>query len=137
MGCLFCSIIKREIPATIVYEDSDVLAFLDISQVTEGHTLVIPKMHFDDVLACEPHILQKVSLVSQKIAQAQMAGLKATGINILTNARKAAGQSVFHYHVHVIPRKDNDDYYPTFPNHKEKYSVNQLQMIASKIKSGL
>lgn len=104
MDDIFCKIIKGEIPSTKVYEDDDVLAFLDISQTTRGHTLVVPKEHYDNFLSCPAEIMHKVYDVAQRIGQAEMAILGAKGINILTNVGEMAGQSVFHFHVHVIPR---------------------------------
>ncbi len=107
--CVFCKIVKGEIPSHKVYEDDDVLAFLDISQVTKGHTLVIPKVHYDNFLATPKEVMHKVMDVAQRIGQAQMLRLGAKGVNILTNVNKEAGQSVFHFHVHVIPRYEKQE----------------------------
>lgn len=103
-NCIFCKIINKEIPSSIVYEDDDVLAFLDISQATRGHTLVVPKKHYDNFLATPHETMHKVMDVAQRIGQAQMTMLGAKGVNILSNVGEAAGQSVMHFHVHVIPR---------------------------------
>lgn len=102
--CLFCKIIEGEIPSSKIYEDDDVLAFLDISQVTRGHALVVPKKHYDNFLSVDKDIMHKVMDVAQRIGQADIAVLGAKGVNILTNVNKEAGQSVYHFHVHVIPR---------------------------------
>lgn len=104
MEDVFCKIIKGEIPSAKVYEDDDVLAILDISQATRGHTLVMPKKHYDSFLSCPKELMAKVYAVAQRIGQADMAVLGAKGVNILTNCGEAAGQSVPHFHVHVIPR---------------------------------
>ena len=104
--CIFCKIIEGKIPSAKVYEDDDVLAFLDISQTTEGHTLVVPKEHYDNFLATPKDIMHKVMDVAQRIGQAEIMVPGAKGINILSNVNKEAGQSVFHFHVHVIPRYD-------------------------------
>ncbi|MBQ1879108.1 MAG: HIT family protein [Candidatus Enteromonas sp.] len=104
MEDIFCRIIKGEIPSTKIYEDDDVLAILDISQTTKGHTLVIPKAHCDNFLSCPADIMHKVMDVAQRIGQAEMSILGAKGVNILTNVGEPAGQSVMHFHVHVIPR---------------------------------
>lgn len=101
---VFCKIIDGEIPSHVVYEDNDVIAILDISQVTKGHTLVIPKKHYDTFLATPNDIMHKVMDVAQKIGQVMIDRLHAKGVNILTNCYEAAGQSVPHFHVHVIPR---------------------------------
>ena len=107
--CIFCKIVRGEIPSHKVYEDDDVLAFLDISQVTKGHTLVIPKKHYDNFLATPQELMHKVMDVAQRIGQVQMMSLGARGVNILSNVNKEAGQSVIHFHVHVIPRYDKNE----------------------------
>ncbi len=101
---VFCKIIDGEIPSYTIYEDDDVIAFLDISQVTRGHTLVVSKKHFDNFLATPSDVMHKVMDVAQKIGQAQITRLGAKGVNILTNCYPEAGQTVMHFHVHVIPR---------------------------------
>lgn len=105
---VFCLIIAGEIPCTKVYEDEDVLAILDISQATRGHTLVMPKEHYDDMLHCPAELMHRVYDVAQKIGQAQMRALGANGVNILSNVGEASGQSIKHFHVHVIPRYDHE-----------------------------
>jgi len=104
MKDIFCKIIDGEIPSTVVYEDDDVLAILDISQVTKGHTLVMPKAHYSSILDCPKETMHKVYDVAQRIGQAMQGVLGAKGVNILTNAGEVSGQSVPHFHVHVIPR---------------------------------
>lgn len=108
--CIFCKIVRGEIPCTKIYEDENILAFLDISQTTIGHTLVITKEHFPSFLYVPKNLIGETFSAAQKIAQALTAGLGAKGINILNNTNEIAGQSVMHFHVHVIPRysvKDN------------------------------
>ena len=107
--CIFCKIVRGEIPSHKVYEDDDVLGFLDIGQVTKGHTLVIPKKHYDNFLATPQEIMHKVMDVAQRIGQVQIMKLGAKGVNILSNVNKEAGQSVFHFHVHVIPRYESKE----------------------------
>ncbi len=107
---VFCKIINGEIPCYKIYEDENVLAFLDTSQVTPGHTLVVSKKHYDNFLSVPQKEMHDVMDVAQKIGQIQIEILHAEGVNILTNCYEAAGQSVNHFHVHVIPRyKDNRD----------------------------
>ncbi len=101
---VFCDIISGKIPCYKVYEDEDVLAFLDTGQATRGHTLVVSKKHYDNFLATPQEEMHKVMDVAQRIGQVQIKMLGAKGVNILTNCYEAAGQSVFHFHVHVIPR---------------------------------
>lgn len=104
MKDVFCRIIDGEIPSTKIYEDDDVLAILDISQTTRGHTLVMPKKHYENFLSCPAEVLKKCMAVAQRIGQAEMSVLGAKGVNILTNVGEAAGQTVMHFHIHVIPR---------------------------------
>jgi len=135
--CIFCRIIAGEIPATKVYEDDLVLAFLDLSQATKGHTLVIPKHHMMNVLDASPVVVAHVNEVAARIARAAVASLGAKGANIFTNANEIAGQSVFHYHVHVLPRYTPTDVPWRFDNHQADYTKQQLQAIASDLQSSL
>lgn len=107
--CIFCKIVNGEIPAKKVYENEHVLAFLDISQVTEGHTLVIPKKHVQDVFSLTSDISREIFSVIPEVAKAIKVSLNPMGLNILNNNGSFAGQSVFHYHVHLIPRFDEND----------------------------
>ena len=107
--CIFCKIVRGDIPCFKVYEDDDVLAFLDISQTTLGHTLVISKQHFPSLLYVPKDILSKVMGAAQRIAQAQVSSLGAKGVNLINNTNSVAGQTVMHFHVHVIRRYSDDD----------------------------
>lgn len=107
--CIFCEIIKGNIPSKKVYEDDDVLAILDISQTTYGHTLVMPKEHYENINECPKEVLYKVISITQDLNKQIMNNLKAKGSNILTNTNEASGQSVPHLHFHIIPRYDETD----------------------------
>lgn len=107
--CIFCDIIAGKIPGSVIYEDEDVVAFLDISQVTKGHTLVVPKQHFDNFLVCEEAVMMKVMKTAQTVGNHVMEVLNAKGMNVLSNVHEIAGQSVNHFHVHLIPRYGEDD----------------------------
>ena len=109
MPCVFCQIVAGTAPAIRVYEDEDYLGFLDIRPFTRGHTLVIPKQHSVDLTDTPAPTLAGMLTVGQRIAQATRAsGLAATGNNVAINDGKSAFQSVFHIHLHVIPRRDGD-----------------------------
>lgn len=110
MSTIFTKIINREIPANIIYEDSDVVAFLDADPATPGHTLVVPKQEFKDIFEVTPEVLNKVMAVVQKIAHAMKDTLGVTGVNIVNNSGEVALQTVFHLHIHVIPRYDRNEY---------------------------
>ncbi len=101
---IFCKIIKGESPCYKIYEDDDVLAFLDISQKYFGHTLVVPKKHFANTLDCDDEILKKVILATKKIAKHYVDDCGVSGVNILNNNGKEAGQMVEHLHYHIIPQ---------------------------------
>ena len=109
MPCIFCEIVADRAPAVRVYEDADYLGFLDIRPFTRGHTLVIPKQHSVDLTDTPAPTLAGMLTVGQRIAQATRAsGLAATGNNVAINDGKSAFQSVFHIHLHVVPRRDGD-----------------------------
>ena len=106
--CLFCKIVAGEIPATIVAEDERTIAFMDINPATRGHALVIPREHAADVHAIDPADLQAVALVAQRLAGRAVEQLGADGVNLLNSSGSAAWQTVFHFHLHVIPRYAGD-----------------------------
>ena len=134
--CIFCSIVSKKIPATIVYEDDDVLVFMDIGPVIKGHALVISKQHFDPVTETPDEILAKLHLTAKRIAQAQMNGLGADGVNIIQNNGAASGQEVPHIHVHVIPRFNNDGHHWNW-NAKKYNDFNEMAELASKMQKSL
>ena len=107
--CIFCDIIEGKIPSKVVYEDETTLAILDISQTTYGHTLVMPKKHYDNFLQMPAEefvdLMKKVQLVANKVIK----NLNANGCNTLINTNEVAGQTVMHTHVHIIPRYDAND----------------------------
>lgn len=107
--CIFCKIIAREIPSSKVYEDDQVLAFLDITQVTKGHTLVVPKQHFRNMLEMDSESSSQLFVRIPKIARHLQQTLGAAGVNILNNNEEVAGQTVFHTHVHLLPRFSQED----------------------------
>ena len=109
MRCVFCEIVAGTAPAIRVYEDAAYLGFLDIRPFTRGHTLVIPKQHSVDLTDTPAPVLAGLLTVGQRIARATRAsGLAATGNNVAINDGKSAFQSVFHIHLHVVPRRDGD-----------------------------
>ena len=108
--CIFCKIVDGAIPSKKVYEDENVLAILDISQATVGHTLVIPKKHFDNLLDVDNETYQYVMIGAKRVAKILNDKLNLEGFNIINNCGEVAGQSVMHFHVHVVPRYKNDDF---------------------------
>ncbi len=106
--CIFCKIINGEIPCYKIYEDDFVLAFLDISNDAYGHTLVVPKKHYETIMTCDNSTLAKVMQVVKKIGNHYIDNCGFDGVNILNNNGEAANQSVKHLHIHIIPRKKDD-----------------------------
>lgn len=116
--CIFCKIIAGEIPSKKIYEDDDVIAILDISQATLGHTLVLPKKHYSNLLEIDDEAYTKVMNVAKMLAKKITTNLSASGVNILNNCGQAAGQTVMHFHVHILPRYENDDLKIDFTSHE-------------------
>src|SRR3989344_3579146 len=134
--CIFCKIVKGEIPSFRIYEDSDVLSFLDIKPFSKGHVLVIPKQHFENVFDINEDALQKVSVVAKKLSGKIKDVLKADGIRLSQSNGVAAGQEVMHFHLHVIPRYENDGLpnNPTLTMHLPQADMKELGELAEKIK---
>ncbi len=106
--CLFCKIVAGDLPSTRVYEDDRTVAFMDINPGTRGHLLVVPRAHARDLLAIEAGDLAAVAHTGQRLAALQLERLGADGVNLLNSCGSAAWQTVFHFHLHVIPRYADD-----------------------------
>ena len=132
--CVFCKIVAGDIPSNKVYEDREVLAFLDINPVNPGHTLVIPKAHYKDLIDTPPELASKLIQAIQKIALAVLAGVGADSFNLGVNNGSSAGQIVFHTHFHIMPRFAGD-------GHKlwqgRQADQNELAKVAEDIKKML
>ncbi len=125
--CIFCKILNGQMSSYKIYEDEFVYAFLDISNDANGHTLVIPKQHYQNVLDCNSEVLEKVICAVQKISNHYVNDCGATGVNILNASGADAEQSVFHLHFHILPRF-KDDGLKVFPNlSKNKQSLAEMQ----------
>ena len=129
--CIFCTIIEKKIPSSIIYEDKGFIAFLDIAPVNKGHSLVAPKQHYESLLSMPPKLLQEFSVVSQKIAGMIKKNLHADGINFLVNNDRAAGQEVMHVHQHIIPRFINDGFRFLWPH--QKYAEGEMAQVVKQI----
>jgi len=108
MASIFTRIVRGELPAAKLYEDDQTLAFLDINPASRGHTLVICKPELPDLISLTPELLVATARTTQLVARALVAALRPDGLNIVQNNGKAAGQVVFHYHIHLIPRWEGD-----------------------------
>ena len=108
-NCIFCKIANGEIPSTTLYEDEDFRVILDLGPATRGHALLLPKNHFANLFELDDETAQKAILVAKKMAGKMKAALGADGFNLVQNNGEAAGQTVFHFHMHLIPRSENDN----------------------------
>ena len=108
-NCIFCKIANGEIPSTTLYEDEDFRVILDLGPATRGHALLLPKNHFANLFELDDETAQKAILVAKKIAGKMKDALGADGFNLVQNNGEAAGQTVFHFHMHLIPRYENDN----------------------------
>jgi histidine triad (HIT) family protein len=106
--CIFCKIVAGELPATILDEDELTLSFMDISPATRGHALVVPRRHSRDLLSVDPDDLRATAVAAQRLAGRMTERLGAAGVNLLNSCGAAAWQTVFHFHIHVIPRYPDD-----------------------------
>jgi len=139
MDCIFCKIIKGEIPAVKIYEDENCLAFLNIKPVNRGHALVVHKEHHDNLYEMPDECLAQIAPQIKKVAIAVKDGVNADGINVWMNNGAAAGQVIFHAHFHIIPRFTDDGYrftndQPGHPGHVS-YAEGEMEKIAEKIKN--
>ncbi len=107
-NCIFCKIAAGEIPSATLYEDEEFRVILDVGPAAKGHMLVLPKEHYADILEMPEELTAKAFVVAKRMAQKMEQVLECDGINILQNNHEAAGQTVFHFHIHLIPRKKND-----------------------------
>ncbi len=123
--CVFCEIVKGNIPSSKVYEDDKYLAILDLSQTTLGHTLVMPKKHYDNFLQMDSKEAGELMAVVNIVANKVVKNLGASGCNILNNTNEVAGQTVMHTHVHIIPRYSKDDSIK-FEFSENKYDLNEV-----------
>jgi len=107
--CIFCKIANGEIPSTTVYEDEEFRVILDVSPASRGHALILPKAHFRDLYDITEEQAQKAMALAKRIGSKMKEALGCDGLNILQNSEVAAGQTVFHFHMHLIPRYEGDN----------------------------
>ena len=132
--CLFCKIVAGEIPAQIVYEDDRTIAFMDIAPATRGHCLVIPRVHTDDLLTADAEDVAACARAAQELARRAYEDLGAAGVNLLQSSGSAAWQSVFHLHIHVIPRYAGDGL--TIPATPAQAEPSEVAAAADALRSG-
>ena len=132
--CIFCKIVNGDIPSAKVFENEHVLAFLDISQVTKGHTLVIPKVHKENLYELTPDIANNLFASVPEIAKALKSEYEPLGLNLVNNNGEHAGQTVFHFHMHLIPRYGKGDGFgAVWKTNTSDYSPETLKEMADNI----
>ncbi len=131
MDCIFCNIISKEAPSEIIYEDEDIIAFLDINPINYGHLLVLTKKHFDNFLMVPENLLNKLINRVQFLAGIVKRATSADGFNTMSNNGTAAGQRIFHFHFHIIPRFENDFKFNLI---SKSYTDQELNTVSSKMK---
>lgn len=136
--CVFCDIVAGRAPASVVYEDDRAVAFMDLFPVHPGHTLVVPRRHVPDLLTCPDDVAAHLFAVSARLAPAVLTATAAQGFNVWTANGEAAGQEVFHLHLHILPRHANDAFGLRFPKgYPRQASREELDRVASAIKAHL
>ncbi len=134
--CIFCDIVTGEAQANLVYEDPEAVAFLDLFPVHAGHTLVVPKQHITDLRTCPTDLAAHLFGVATKLAPAVVEASDASGFNVWTANGKAAGQEIFHLHLHILPRYAGDKFGLRFPKgYPRRSSRDELDAMAEKIKN--
>jgi histidine triad (HIT) family protein len=133
--CIFCQMVAGQIPVTTIYEDEVVLSFLDIGPISDGHTLVIPKQHFEKLHECPSELLCQVFMRIGKIAGAVVAAMNSDGYNLLCNNGRAAGQLIDHLHFHIVPRNTGDGVFNRWPSFK--YEDGKIEELAEVIRKNL
>ncbi len=135
MSTIFTKIIKREIPAEILYETANVISIIDIPPIHYGHALIIPKKEYKDFLEVPEAELGELLAAAQKVARALVKAFHVEGFNFFSNNGEIAGQSVFHFHIHVIPRYPDDNI--SFHRNLKKYAEGQAKEVADKIRANI
>lgn len=133
-ACVFCKIIQQEAPAHRVYEDDRVIVFLDIFPVSEGHTLVVTKQHYADLFEADPECLRAVAAVAKKVAHALREVVRPAGLMVFQLNGAAAGQTVFHYHMHLMPRAEGE---PLRLHARRPGDPQRLAELAAKLRAAL
>lgn len=135
-NCVFCKVVAGQIPSCKIYDDGEIIAFMDIGPIVKGHILVVPKRHYANLLETPPEVLAKLIMAAQKIAGGQKCALGADGVNLMQSNGQAAGQVVDHIHFHVIPRFTADGHHWNWKPQQYADSK-EMQALADKIKGML
>lgn len=134
--CVFCKIVRGELPSCKIYDDGNIIAFMDIGPIIKGHTLVIPRRHYPTLLDTPRELLEQLILVVQKIAGAQKHALRSDGFNVMQSNGRPAGQVVDHIHFHIIPRFNTDGHHWNWKT-RQYTDSKEMQALADLIKSAI
>jgi len=136
--CVFCAILAGRVPGSVVYEDDDAVALMDLYPVHPGHVLIVPRQHVTDLASCPGDLAGRLFALSGKVAPAIVEATEAAGFNVWTANGKAAGQEVFHLHLHVLPRYEDDTFGLRFPKgYPQEATRAELDAMAGQIRSRL
>jgi len=137
MDCVFCNIVKGNIDAVKIFEDNEVLVFLDANPIAKGHCLVIPKLHYENVFVIDAEVLKKIIIVGKNITDKLQKSLGASGANFIHASGKDAEQSIFHFHLHVVPRYEHDllNMHEWWKIKENKATDDELRKLGEQIKS--
>lgn len=130
--CVFCRIVAGEVPSEILFENEHVVAILDINPIHFGHALIVPRKHYRDFLDLAPECYPPLLDAARTVSAALVEGLKLEGFNLFSNNGRIAGQSVFHFHLHITPRYENDDI--RFVLNLKKYNNGEMKQYADRIR---
>ncbi|MBN1845113.1 MAG: HIT family protein [Sedimentisphaerales bacterium] len=133
--CIFCMIVAGKLPCGTIYEDDDLLSFLDIGPISEGHALVVPKRHVETLSDCPADLMGRLAGVLGPLSRAVVQAVGAEGCNILLNNGRCAGQLVGHLHVHIIPRHPGDGVFTEWP--AQSYPPGRMETLLAEIRSRL
>lgn len=133
--CIFCRIVRGEVPSTKVFENEKFLAILDIGPIAFGHTLVLPRQHVELFTDLSEELARDLAVLTQRIARAVVAGTGAEGFNLLSNNKRCAGQAIPHVHVHIIPRRSDDGV--KYQWNPKQYPEGEMARYAEQIKKAL
>ena len=135
INCIFCKIIEGSIPSTSIYEDEDFKVIMDIFPATKGHAILVPKKHICNIFELDEYTASKALVVAAKVAKAMQEELNCAGFNLLQNNGEIAGQTVFHFHIHLIPRYQKDDIHITWE--QGSYEDGEAADIAAAVAKGI
>jgi histidine triad (HIT) family protein len=136
-GCIFCRIANHDIPSIVISENNKVIAVMDINPATPGHILILPKTHIEDIYGMQSDIGSSIMDMAVSVARSIQSQLKPAGLNLIQSNGAAAGQVIFHYHMHLVPRYINDPVVLRFGHTGAPVPGASLEKIAAQIKTGI